>query len=191
MPRGGFSTEIEVTGLEDARKVIAGLAQLGQDLTPILALVGRVLVDSTKKRFGSGRGPGGVPWAPTKRQRSSAVGKRGPNKAAILVDTGDLRGSIKSVVRPTEVEVGSDGLKNPVKAIANQFGSHRQTVVLRHLRTINSVFGVPLPAPITQTVRAHGRVTNLPARPFLGVDEEDRSEIMRGVIEYLGKAFPK
>lgn len=182
---GGFSSNVEVSGIEEARRILANVRNLGADPEPLLHIAGSVLEASVLRRFETGRGPGGVPWPMTKRQVGRAVGRHGPNKAQILVDTGDLRDSIRTRVTPSEVEVGSDGLKNPVKALANQFGSHRQTVVVRHTRTINSAFGVPLPAPKTIEVRAHGRITNLPARPFIGVDDEDRKEITDEWRDYL------
>ena len=115
--------------------------------------------------------------AQTKRQVRQAVGPAGPNKARILVDTGDLLSSIRAQVGPDYVEVGSDGLKNPTKALANQFGSHRQTVVVRHERTVTRAFGAPLRRPVTSTVRGHGRITSLPARPFIGIDKADEAKI--------------
>jgi phage gpG-like protein len=181
----GFSTSLEVKGLDDAVRVLRRVENLGEDPTPLLYIAASVLEASVLKRFDTGRGPGGVPWAQTKRQVRSAVGAHGPNKAKILVDTGDLRDSIRSEVRPGEVEVGSDGLKNPVKALANQFGSHRQTVVVKHLRTINSAFGIPLPQPKTFTVRPHGMRTNLPARPFIGFDEQDKQDLGEAFVDHL------
>jgi len=186
----GFSTRIDVQGLEGARRVAAKVRNLGADPTPLLEIAGSTLVQSTQDRFDTGRGVGGIPWPQTKRQVRKAVGASGPNKAKILVDTGALRSSIKYELRPGEVEVGSDGLENPVKALANQFGSHRQTVVLGHTRTIRSAFGIPLPGgPKQVDVRAHGRITNLPARPFVGVDDDDRRTLMRGWISYLRSLF--
>jgi len=179
MARGGFSTTIEYEGggLNEALAGLRNFRRLGNDLTPFMEDAAAILLSSTLLRFNSGRGPNDIPWAPTKRQNTSAVGKRGPNKAGILVDTGDLRASIRAETTNNSVEVGSDGLTDPVKAIANQFGSHRQAVVLRHKRTITMAFGAPLAEPVTVEVRPHGRITNLPARPFIGIDARDETNI--------------
>lgn len=182
----GFSTTVDVTGLERAQRVAARIRQLGGDPEPLLKVAGSILEASTLGRFTSETGPGGIPWPKSKRALGEAVGPRGPKPAGkTLTDTGDLRDSIRYELRPGEVTVGSDGLKNPVKALANQFGSHRQTVVLGHPRVIRSAFGIPLPQPRTVNVRPHGRVTNIPPRPFIGVDADDRRELTRAWIGTL------
>jgi len=186
----GFSLDVRVTGLEDARRIAQRVRNLGEDPEPLLQIAGSILEASTIRRFQTKQGPGGIPWPPSKRGAGSIVGENGPNRHSTLVDTGDLRDSIRYEVRPGEVEVGSDGLKNPVKAIANQVGSNRQTVVLPHTRTITSAFGVPLPGgPKTVNVRAHGRITNLPARPFVGIDDDDRRDVTDAWLDYLRSLF--
>jgi len=190
----GFSAEVEVHGLDDALRVARRLTNLGEHPAPLLGIAGAVLEASTLRRFDEEKGPGGVPWPKSRRAGGFSVGRRGPRQpraglGKTLTDTGDLRDSIRYEVRDNEVEIGSDGLKNPVKALANQFGSHRQTVVVRHTRTINSAFGVPLPKPVTVTVRGHGRITNLPARPFIGIDDEDRRDLGEAWNDYLVSLF--
>jgi phage gpG-like protein len=114
--------------------------------------------------------------------RSKRVQKKG---GKTLVDTGDLLSSVRNVVRPNEVEVGVDNLnKDPRVAQALQFGSHRQAVVVAHQRTITSAFGVPIPTR-TINVRAHGMITNLPARPFIGVDDVDRRDLNEAWLDHL------
>jgi len=187
----GFATTIAVEGLEKALTALRRIRDLGGDIIPFLEDARGILVASTLERFRTGRGPGGIPWKPTKRQRANAVGERGPNREAILVRTGDLRGSIRGVVGANYVEVGSDGLKDPVKALANQFGSHRQTVVVRHRRRQTMAFGAPLEPPRDVLVRGHGRITNLPARPFVGVDDTDKAEIRQAWQERIIRTFGK
>lgn len=185
----GFKAEFEFHGLDDAKRIFQRVGNLGEDTRPLLSIWAAILEASTLRRFETGRGPGGIPWPATKRQTRQAVGRTGPNKAQILVDTGDLRDSIRTEVRANELEIGSDGLKNPVKALANQYGSHRQTVVVRHQRVINSAFGIPLPQPKVVDVRPHGMVTNLPARPFIGIDAEDRADMIEEGTIYLRSLF--
>jgi phage gpG-like protein len=181
--------QIAVTGIEDALRVARYVRNLGEEPTPLLEIAGSLLEASTLRRFDTGRGPGGVPWPPTRRQVRSAVGASGPNKAKILVDTGLLVGSITHEVRSAEVEIGVDGRSESSRyASAHQFGSHRQTVVLGHMRTINQAFGLPI-EPRDVQVRPHGRVTNLPARPFIGVDDEDRRDLTEAWFDYLRSLF--
>lgn len=190
MPRGGFSSTLEIEGLYNALATMRRVENLGEDPTPLLHIAASILEASVVRRFDEERGPGGIPWPPSKRALGLAVGPNGPRPPGkTLTDTGDLRDSIRTEVRPGEVEVGSDGLKNPVKAIANQFGSHRQAVVLGHTRTINSAFGVPLPAPRTIEVRPHGMMTNLPARPFVGFDDDDERDLGEAFLDHLRGLF--
>lgn len=171
----GFTVRLEtITGLADLRLTLQRVRNLGEDATPLMHIAASIFEASVIRRFDTERGPGGIPWPKSRRAAGLVKGKPA---GKTLTNTGDLRGSIRTRVAPNEVEIGSDGLKNPVKAIANQEGSHRQSVVLAHTRTINSAFGIPFPSPKTVSIRAHGRMTNLPARPFIGFDEEDKRDL--------------
>lgn len=184
----GFSTTIAVEGLEKALATLRKIRDLGGDIIPFLEDAKNILVLSTLERFRTGKGPGGIPWKPTKRQIGNAVRPEGPNKDRILDRTGELRGSIRGVVGPNYVEVGSGGIKVLGK-LANQFGSHRQTVVVRHRRRQTMAFGAPISPPRDVLVRGHGRITNLPARPFIGVDDEDKAAITRSWQERIIRTF--
>lgn len=189
----GFRFQIDETAeLGPLRGVLRRFADLGNDPTPLLKIAASVFEASTIVRFDEEKGPGGIPW-PKSRRAAGLVKGKPPGKT--LSDSGDLRDSIlpgnrlNVDIRPYEIEFGSDGLKNPVKAIANQMGSHRQTVVVRHTRTVNSAFGIPLPSPVTSTVRGHGRMTNLPARPFIGFDEDDKRDLGEAWLDHLKGLF--
>ncbi|PZO70948.1 MAG: hypothetical protein DI640_14675 [Sphingomonas taxi] len=183
----GFTIRLEtIAGAPELRQAIRKVRELGEDATPLMRLAAATFEASVERRFDTERGPGGIPWPKSRRAAGLVKGKPA---GKTLRDTGDLRGSIRTEVRPNEVEIGSDGLKNPVKAIANQEGSHRQSVVLAHTRTINSAFGIPFPSPKTVSIRAHGRMTNLPARPFIGFDEEDKRDLGDAWRDHLKGLF--
>jgi len=178
----GFSIRVEVTGLDEARRIAKQVENLGEETEPLLRIAGSVLEASVLSRFDTGRGPGGVPWPPSKRVLK-AGGKT-------LVDKANLEGSIRHVVRPGEVEIGVDARSESAKwGFVHQFGSNRQTVVVGHTRVVNQAFGVPLPSPVTATVRPHGRITNIPARPFLGIDDDDRRELTERWHDHLKGLF--
>jgi hypothetical protein len=187
---GGIRADVKFSGLEEARRIARRIKELGGDLGPLLEIAGSILEASTRRHFDEGRGPGGVPWPPTKRQYRSAVGERGPNRAKILVDKGLLLGAVRHEVRPGEVEIGVDGRsESAMAAPALHFGSHRQIAVKPHRRTITQAFGVPIP-PTDVKVRAHGRITNLPARPIVGVDDDDRRDVEEGWLDHMKGLFP-
>lgn len=175
-----------VEGLERALRTLQRIRNLGADPRPLLEIAGAVLRDSILERFNNETGPDGIPW-PKSRRALGLVKRNGKPVPGgkTLQDTGDLRDSIRYEVRPGEVEVGADGLKNPVKAVANQFGSRRPTVVGFHVRTINSAFGIPLPQPRQQFVSSHTRQTNLPARPFVGVNAADHDQLNEAWHDHL------
>lgn len=182
MPNGvRFDVEIFTGG---TRRLVRRLRDLGIDPVGLLDIVGSVLEASARNRIsGTNKGPDGVAWPPSKR-----VQKFG---GKTLYDKNNLFNSLRYEVQPpNRVLIGVDGLSESSKnAAALQFGSHRQTVVVGHTRTISSAFGVPLPEPRTIKVRGHGRITNLPARPFLGIDAQDRADIRDGGKDYLRSQF--
>lgn len=190
MPAGGFYVEVEVHGLERARRIAQQVKNLGEDQQPLLAIAGSILEASTLNRFQTESGPGGVPWPKSQAALGKvprASGKISPGRT--LFDLGGLEGSIRHEVRPGEVEVGVDArTESATHAAAHQFGSHVQSVVVGHTRTINQAFGVPIPTR-TINVRPHGRVTNLPARPFVGVDEQDRLDLTDAWHDHLRSLF--
>lgn len=188
MASGGFSTEISFEGLQDALARLRHLRELGSDLKPFMEDATGILVASTVNRFRTGRGPGGIPWVQTKRQVRQAVGKRGPNKARILDDTGGLLSSIQGEATATTAEVGSRGIDVPGK-LANQFGSKAQMGVRAHYRRYTQVFGVVLAEPGLTYVKGHPRLNNLPARPFIGIDAQDEADIETAWIERFTRTF--
>lgn len=194
MPSGGFYVQVQVTGLERARLIARQVQNLGEDLKPLLEIAGGVLEASTLNRFDTERGPGGVPWPKSQAALGKvkrASGKISPGRT--LFDLGGLEGSVRHEVRPTEVEVGVDARTESARwAAVHQFGSGRQTVVVGHSRTINSAFGVPLSGgPREVKVRPHGRITNIPARPFLGVDQQDRDDLEDAWRDHLKGLFAR
>lgn len=181
MPRG-FNIGVRVDGLENAQRIARRVRNLGEDPQPLLEIAGSVLEASTVQHFDEEKGPGGVPWP--KSQRALRDGGR------TLFEFGDLYDSVRSEVRANEVEIGFDDMnKAPGVVPALHYGSNRQTVVVAHERTVNEAFGVPLKPPVVARVRPHGRVTNLPPRPMLGVDDEDRRELEERWLEHLRGLF--
>lgn len=185
----GINVTIEVS-TDAIRRIARQVLNLGEDPRDLLEIAGQTLYASTIRHFDEERGPGGVPWPKSKRAEGEAPNYRGQKIAGkTLTDSSDLRDSVRYEVRPLEVEIGADGLKNPIKALANQFGSHRTTTVAFHTRVVNSAFGVPLPQPTTQFVSSHVRITNIPARPFIGADDQDKADVTELWLDHLKGLF--
>jgi phage gpG-like protein len=186
MPAGGFYFPVAVTGLDNARRTARQVRNLGEDTAPLLNIAGSILEASVLRRFDTGTGPRGVPWPPSKAAQGLAPRASGRVSAGkTLVDTGGLEGSVRYEVRPGEVEIGVDARTESARhAAAHQFGSSRQAVVVGHTRTVTKIFGRTVP-PTVQQVRPHGRIMNLPARPFIGVDDDDRRDVEDAWLDHL------
>lgn len=169
----------------DAYRALRQIRNLGEDPSGLLENWGGILEASTRARFDSGKGPGGVPWLPSQR-----VQRRG---GKTLVDKGNLERSLRYEVRGGKrLLVGVDGFSESAKnAASHQFGVTADTVVVRHFRVIDQAFGVPLQEARVVKVRGHSRKMRLPARPFLGVDNADRRELRDEGRRYLAELFKR
>ncbi|MEM7529383.1 MAG: phage virion morphogenesis protein [Pseudomonadota bacterium] len=125
-----------------------------QETLPLMDAIGVVLVDGTIRRFQAGIGPDGVPWKPSFRAQLSG--------GQTLIDSTRLLSSITHQAEPREVRVGT----NVPYALIHQLGGEIRPVNAQALR-------FQLADGTFVTV---GKVT-IPARPFLGIDQEDREEI--------------
>lgn len=170
--------KLEIKGLAGARALFAKVRQLGENPDELLEIAGGILEASTRSRFDEGKGPGGIPWPPSRR----AIRESGKT----LVEFGGLLGSVRHAVTPGRLEVGVDALTESAKhAASHQFGVDSVIGISPHTRTINEAFGIPLPSPRTVNVRSHVRKMRIPARPFLGVDENDRVDVKTEWKEHL------
>ena len=163
----------------DDKQVSQSFASLTASLNnpgPVLEEIGEFLIDSTRQRFGTSSGPDGTPWAKNSQttilqylgKYKSSFGKkdgrltkkgaeRASNKRPLIGETGDLsRQIIKKVEGNHTLLVGSTMIYGAVQ----QFGAKK---------------------------RAFGRAPwgDVPARPFLGISDQDRNNILDTISEYL------
>ncbi len=150
----------------DLKASMTRLAGAVEDPTPVLKGVGELLRNSAADRFGAQAGPDGAPWAPLQDWYKKT---KTQNQDKILTLSGMLAKTLAFQVEGDEVLVGS-GLEY---AAIHQFGG---TIRPKKGRAL-SVGG-----------RSVSKVT-IPARPFLGVSEEDIGEVESLVSEYLADAL--
>lgn len=157
--------------VDDAAVLAAldGVIRAGHELLPLQQNLGELLVQRTNRRFDTGTGPFGVPWAPLNPQYAKEKRRGGP-----LVKTGELAGKVGGLgivyqIAGDDLLVGTD---RP-HARVHQFGATIRPKTAAAL--IFSMGGV--------TVFAD-EVT-IPARPFLGIDDDDRTEILAEVEDWL------
>lgn len=149
--------------LDDARAKAALAAALSraEDLSPAWAEIGASLVTSTQLRFERGVSPDGVPWLPSLR----ALAEGGKT----LQKSGRLMQSVTYRAGSDHVEVGT----NTAYAAPNQFGA-----VIRAKAAPWLVFKVG-------DRWSRKKEVTLPARPFLGLDDDDRAEIVDILANHL------
>jgi phage gpG-like protein len=159
--------QIRVLGTRKLREAFQRIRNLGEDPTDLLDIWGATLEASTRSRFDRSAGPGDIPWIPS--QRALAQGGK------TLVDTGNLESSLRYEVRPGELELGVDGVGASSKfAYVHQFGAVIRPVNAKALK-FKGGDGV---------WRVVQEVT-IPARPFLGVDDDDRRDMKEVALEHL------
>lgn len=127
------------------------------------------LRESTLERFKKGRGPSGKRW-----KTSIRAAERG---GKTLIDTAQLRNSVKSASDASGFAVGT----NVVYAATHQIGDPKRTIRARTAKGLR--------------FRVNGRFVtkkqvqvSIPARPFLGVSEDDMDEIQATVEDFVGGA---
>lgn len=151
------------------------LARHFGDLTPVMQEIGEFLVASTKDRFQKGVSPDGAKWAPKSNTTKKAYERRKETVDArpLFGPSGMLSSQIGMLAGPTSVEVGS----NRIYAAVMQFGAPQ------------GAFG----AAIGKDKRGRDHFHSIPwgdipARPFLGISDEDRTGILKIVEEWLMRA---
>lgn len=170
----GISEAIEIAPA-DLRKLDRAIDKMG-DTGLLMRAVGGYVRDATRQRFRDSKAPDGTTWPISVRAKAKG-GKT-------LVKSARLRDSIIDHSTADKAEVGT----NVIYAAAHQFGLSEPQPVAEHNRRIKQAFGRPLPFPVWQTVGAFSRTPNTPARPFLGVNGEDRVEITGLVQDFIDMA---
>ena len=134
------------------------------DLTPVMRDIAGVMEDATERAFDNEQDPeSGLAWHPL---MASTVAMRGGNAHPILQNSGQLAGSIVSAYGADFAQIGSAEIgSNKKYAAMHQFGG-----------TTASNSMIP------------GK--DIPARPFLGLGDDDQDEILTILNSYLASAIP-
>ncbi|TXN60894.1 phage virion morphogenesis protein [Methylobacterium sp. WL6] len=199
----GASIKIVVSDAE----IAAGLKRLvdtGRDLRPAMDAIGGALLTSTQQRFERKAGPDGGAWAPF----APSTLKRMPDRRKppeLLRDRGRLYSSLTFAAGDDSVEVGT----NVVYAAIHQFGGD---IVMPERQGSATFVTVRQGAGVTKdgkrvgsrlrfakaSTRAKSKETKaftvpahtirIPARPYLGISDADKAEILAILADELGEA---
>ncbi|MBU5312224.1 phage virion morphogenesis protein [Tissierella carlieri] len=148
----------------DVRKLMKKLNKLENiDVKGASFTLSEALRTSTRERFKEQKSPDGKSW--TKSIRAISEG------GTTLTDKAGLKNSIKSTANSSGFAVGT----NKVYARTHQFGEKK--------RTIKAKTSKGLRFKVDGEWKNKKEVTiKIPARPFLGISEEDMREI-KGTLE--------
>ena len=160
-----ISMGIRTSG-KTARQALYGLKGSVKDLDHVRVDFAEYMVTSVKRNFAAGGRP--RRWKPSKR----AIYTGGKT----LIKSGRLKNSIFRRIRGDEIRVGT----NVVYGRAHQRGVRKrvQQQVRAHLRRFGSR---------AIMIRAHQRnvAMNLPARPFLKIQTEDKRYLHKLLVRHL------
>ncbi|MBL0142658.1 MAG: phage virion morphogenesis protein [Betaproteobacteria bacterium] len=149
---------------EQVTRLLSRLSELGTNLRPAMNAIGEAVVNSTRLRFAESAAPDGSAWKPLAFATLIARSRRG------------RRGSRIVSVGSGQPLLDTGQLRNSIS-----FGASDREVVI----------GTPL-----SWSRVHqfggqagrGHKVRIPARPFLGISQEDRAEITAILADHLGSA---
>lgn len=161
----GLSYSVE--GTQAALSALARAAAGLDDATPLYADIGMLLVTSAQQNFERESAPDGNPWPQSIRAKQEG-GKT-------LSDTLRLLKSITHEAGPASVAVGT----NVEYAAIHQLGGTIRAKTSRGLRFRMGGNG----GWITK------QSVTIPARPFLGLSQDDEKEIVALSEDYLGQTL--
>jgi len=161
---------VSLDSLDFDNAIAEGLRALS-DLTPLMERIGNNLEVSVSERFERGEGPGGIAWPVSIRAREAG--------GTTLVDRGHLRDSIESEADAQSVRIGT----NKEYAHVHQFGAFIEPLAADDDATSKLAFTLPNGQFIMVDQ------VEIPARPFLGFDDNDEVEIGETTEAWMREVF--
>lgn len=172
---------LALTGQEEALAGLAEYAARAKNARGMFETIGASLVTSATHRFETGVGPDGSPWPPSLR----ALAEGGKT----LVLSARLMRSNTYVASDSGVEVGT----NVIYAAIHQLGgtinipARQQELHFRtNKRTGQQRFSKAKRATSSKTASIGAHTVTMPARPWLGIDDDDAREIIRIAEDFVG-----
>lgn len=153
--------------INDAQ-VLAGLAELARrttDMSPAMSNIAEVGVATTKARFPTGTSPDGSQWAP-KSPGTIARGKKSIDLRPLFGPSGRLRSEISGGSGSDYAEWGTNLIYGAVMQFGAKAGEFGQ-----------AANGSQIPWG------------DIPARPFLGLSDDDRSTMLLVISEWIEGAW--
>ena len=160
------------------REALERLIEAGADLEPAFAKIGEYLDPATRERFDREQAPDGTPWEPLsdatlRRKMLKGVKRgRGQKRRRLTTRAGNTKSGAIARLAQARILVESGDLRDTLHYLATadrlKFGTDRKYGATHQ-------FGDP--------------ERNIPARPFLGLSDADRAEIVAILREHLERAM--
>jgi phage gpG-like protein len=141
---------------------LAAVAAAVSDMTPVMDAIGELLLVSAQDRMRDGEQPDGAPFVPRAQTTLDRYAKLGLTFGAPLNVSGDMRNTLFYEADQDSVEYGS----NALQAAVMQFGAAK------------GAFGKTSNGPSIPW-------GTIPARPFIGLSDEDQDNIIAELEEWL------
>ena len=141
---------VDVRGIDEVQRRLDTLVRVGADLSPAMRDIGEFLMQSTKDRFAEEEDPEGNTWHPLS---DATKAKKRRNIDKILTQDAYLRNVVYQA-EGNSVRIGSP----MIYAGTHQFGAERGSFG-------STGRGSPIPWG------------DIPARPFLGLSDDDRDAV--------------
>jgi phage virion morphogenesis protein len=197
--------------VEDAeiRRAFRRAIDAGADPRALLDDVGAYAVASTQRRFEAEAGPGGVKWAPFARSTLRRMSPRRRASPRLLRDTVRLYSSLVHQVLGDTLLVGTNleyaaihqfggEVKQPARTQTATFrlaqqGAGRKfdedgNVVRYGSRLRFAKASTRAKSRQEKTFDVGARTISIPARPYLGLDDADRAEILSIAEDHYAQA---
>lgn len=152
-----MGVQVKIEG--DKSALLKELARLSSvNASAALKNISEGLRTSTMERFRSERAPDGTKWTASKRAEQDG-GKT-------LTRTTMLKQSVRSLSTSSVAAVGT----NDIRAATHQFGEEGRVISARKKKNLAFKIG-------NRWISAKKVTITIPARPFLGISEEDVADI--------------
>ena len=154
----------------EVQAALGNLAAGLTDMSPVMNEIGLFLVASTEKRFDDTEAPDGSQWAPRSPVTLAIYARQKATFGPVLHKSGTLRQSIFHSYGPNEVTVGSNVLYSAVQQLGAAQGAFGASIG-KNKKGRDHFHSIPF--------------GNIPARPYIGLSESDRSGVLDIVGEWL------
>lgn len=178
---------MELLGQEAALGELGGYIARARDPRGMFENIGAMLTTSTQHRFDTGIGVDGSPWPPSLR-----VKKHG-GKTLLL--SARLYRSFSYQASAGGLEFGTNVIYAALLHFGGDVAHAARTAVLHfktNKRTGQSRFAKPGKADRARKATIGAHTSHMPARPFVGLDDDDDRSILRIAEAWLaGEAEPQ